>query len=136
MIKEVIPTILAKTFAEVKEKIRQVENFVKWIQIDVADGVFVDNKTWANPEDLKKLKIKAKLEIHLMVEDPEEVINDWLEVADRIIIHSESDCQIEKIIKIVKDKNKEIGLALNPETSVDKVRPFFNKLDLILLMTV
>jgi ribulose-phosphate 3-epimerase len=140
---EIIPTILVKTFTEIKEKIRQVENLVDWIQIDVADGFFVNNKTWPygegikeNLTDLKNLEIKAKIEVHLMVKRPEEIINDWLEIADRVIVHHESDCSLEKVIKIVHDKRKEVGLALNLETPIEKARPFFNDLDLILLMSI
>jgi len=43
---EIIPTILVKSFDEVKQRIKQVEKFVDWAQLDIMDGVFVDNILW------------------------------------------------------------------------------------------
>ena len=102
---EIIPTILVKTFEEVKERIKLVENYVDWVQLDIMDGVFVENLTWNNPEDLKDFKTKVKLEAHLMVQNPEKIIDSWLEVVDRIIIHQESSANIKEIIEKVH-KNK------------------------------
>lgn len=133
---EIIPTILVKTFDEVKEKIRLVENFVDWVQLDIMDGVFVENTTWSNPEDLKNFKTKVKLEAHLMVKNPEKIIDSWLEVVDRIIVHYESSEKIQEIINKVHKNGKQIGVALNPETSIEVAKPFLNDIDLVLLMSV
>lgn len=133
---EIIPTILVKTFEEVKERIKLVENYVDWVQLDIMDGVFVENLTWNNPEDLKDFKTKVKLEAHLMVQNPEKIIDSWLEVVDRIIIHQESSANIKEIIEKVHKNKKQIGVALNPETSIEVAKPFLNDLDLILLMSV
>jgi len=152
---EIIPTILVKNFKEVKERIKQVKRFVNWIHLDIMDGIFVNNKTWpyteGNIKDLKEIsacgrssagwKIKTKIEVHLMVEKPENVIDKWLEVVDRVIIHNESKANnknivIQKLIKKVHKKNKQIGLAINPETPINSIIPFLKKLDLVLIMTV
>ncbi|MCX6730037.1 MAG: ribulose-phosphate 3-epimerase [Candidatus Portnoybacteria bacterium] len=137
MQKQIIPTILVQTFKEVEEKIRLVEDYVEWVQIDVMDGIFVKNTTWNNPNDLVGIKIKTKTEIHLMIENPEEVIDEWLQVADRIIVHFESKItNLNALIKNVHNNGKQIGLAINPETDYEVVKPFLNELDLVLLMTV
>jgi ribulose-phosphate 3-epimerase len=142
---EIIPTILVKNFKEVKERIKKVEDDVNWVQLDIMDGVFVNNETWPYPkgkvDDLKKIKTKLKLEAHLMVQKPEEVIDDWLKVVDRVIIHFESkitnrELGIRELIKKVHKKKKEIGLALNPETHYAVATPFLKDLDLVLFMTV
>lgn len=133
---EIIPTILVKSFKEVKERIRKVENYVDWVQLDIMDGRFVDNTTWNNPEDLKGFKTKTKLEAHLMIEKPEEKIDDWLENVDRVIIHYEACNNPKDLIKKAQSKDKQIGLAINPETSIDVTKPFLNDLDLVLIMTV
>lgn len=137
---EIIPTILVKSFEEAKKRIRKVENYVNWVQLDIMDGVFVNNKTWPYTEgkisDLRKLKTKARLEVHLMIEKPEQKIDDWLKVVDRIIVHCEATENIKEIIEKVYNKGKQIGLAINLETSIEVVKPFLNDLDLILLMTV
>lgn len=137
---EIIPTILAKSFKEIKERIRKVENYINWVQLDVMDGKFVDNTTWPYAEgkisDLKELKTKVRLEAHLMIEKPEQKIDDWLENVDRVIVHYEASNNIEDLIKKAKDKGKQIGLAINPETSIEAVNPFLKDLDLVLCMTV
>jgi ribulose-phosphate 3-epimerase len=133
---EIIPTILVKTFDEVKEKIRLVENYVDWVQLDIMDGVFVENVTWDNHEDLKNFKTKVKLEAHLMVDKPEKIIDDWLKVVDRTIIHQESTKNIQEIIEKTHKQGKEIGIALNPETHPTVIEQFLNNIDLILLMSV
>jgi ribulose-phosphate 3-epimerase len=143
---EIIPTILVPNFNEVKAKIKAVENYVDWAQMDIMDGIFVKNKTWPysakaskgknNPNDLKNFKTKVKLEAHLMVEKPEEVIDDWLEVVERVIVHYEASNNLENLIKKVHQRGKGIGLAINPETSIEAVKPFLKDLDLVLCMAV
>ena len=138
---EIIPTILVKKFEKIKERIKTVEPYVSWVHLDIMDGIFTSNSTWNSPKDLKKIGTKMKLEAHLMVQKPENVINDWLKVLDRIIIHYESkidnkDLVIQKLIKKVHKKNKQIGLAISPDTPVNTVMPFLKKLDLVLIMTV
>ncbi len=138
---EIIPTILVKKFKEAKKQIKQVEELVDWIQLDVVDGVFADNKTWNKSKDLKNFKTLVKIEAHLMIQEPEDVIDNWLDVTDRIIIHYESkinnkDLAIKNLINKAKNKNKQIGLAINPATPYAVVLPFINDLDLVLIMTV
>jgi len=50
---EIIPAIIPKFFQEIEEKIKLVEPYVDWVQLDVMDGKFVNNLTWTNPNDLK-----------------------------------------------------------------------------------
>lgn len=138
---EVIPTILVKSFKEVKERIKKVENYVDWVQLDIMDGVFVDNTTFNDPKKLKNLKTDIKLEAHLMVQKPEEVIDEWLEVVDRIIIHFESEIEgrelgIKEMIRKVHNQGKGFGLAINPETDIAVAKSFLRDLDLVLVMTV
>lgn len=154
---EIIPTILVKDFKEVKDRIKKVEDYVNWVQLDIMDGLFVYNETWPHSvipgrarrdglyskelEKLKKLKTKVKIEAHLMVEKPEEEVDDWLDLVDRIIIHFESkitnrELGIKELIKRIHKKKKQIGLALNPETHHSAAIPFLRDLDLVLFMTV
>lgn len=154
---EIIPTILVKKFNEVKERIKAVEKYVDWVQLDVMDGVFVNNETWPHSvvpgvakrgakyfkeiEKLKKLKTGVKIEAHLMVEKPEEEFDEWLKIADRIIIHFESkitnrELGIRELIKKAHKNKVGFGLALNPETHYAAATPFLKDLDLVLFMTV
>ena len=163
---EIIPTILVNDFGGVKEKIKAVEKYVKWVQLDVMDGVFVNNETWPHSvvpgrakrgkrfsQEIAKLKKlnqsadrKTKIEVHLMVEEPEKEFDEWLRAADRIIIHFESkitsrELGIKELIKKAHKNKREIGLALNPETHFVAATPFIDPrtpsgLDLVLFMTV
>jgi len=106
---EIIPAIIAKSFDELKAKIKLVESYVKTVQLDVMDGIFVDNKTWpyfapqsgaTNDvpflDDLDKLETNLMFEAHLMIEAPHRVLNRWLASPKifRIILHWEA---LEKI---------------------------------------
>jgi len=133
---EIIPTILVKTFKEVKERIEAVEKYVNWVQLDIMDGIFVNNKTWNNAEDLKDFETKAKIEAHLMVDEPEKIIDKWLKFTDRVIVHYEASENLREIIKKIRKKKKEIGIALNPETNPAVLEPFLQDLNLVLFMTV
>jgi ribulose-phosphate 3-epimerase len=134
---EIIPTILVKKFSEVKERIKAVEKYVNWVQLDIMDGIFVANETWCNPADLKNFQTKAKLEAHLMIQNPEEAVDDWLKVVDRVIVHFESKISdLTGLIRKIHNGGKQIGLAINPETHFSVVAPFLKDLDLVLFMTV
>ena len=127
---KVIPTINCVHFECVKEKLKAAAKFSSWAQIDIADGTFTPNNTWNAPEDLKKPQID--LEIHLMTENPEKAINDWLETgAKRIIVHIETIKDLK-----LKTGNFELGLAINPETPVEKLAPYLNNIKFVLILGV
>ncbi|MFH1461019.1 MAG: ribulose-phosphate 3-epimerase [Patescibacteria group bacterium] len=134
---EVIPTIIAKDFEELKEKVKKVEPYVEWVQLDVMDGKFVDNITWNKPEELKELETSLNLEAHLMVEKPEEIIQAWIDSGvKRIIFHYESTQKHKEILEQVKSKGLEVGLAINPNTPIEVLDQYIFDLDLVLIMTV
>ena len=54
---EIIPAIIAKNFKELKEKIEIVEQYVRWVQLDIMDGNFVPNFTWNKPKEAGGIKI-------------------------------------------------------------------------------
>ena len=127
---EVIPTIIAKDSQELKKKIKLIGSYSSWVQLDVMDGKFVPNKTWQDPEDLKSIKTSLKIEVHLMINDPQRVIKKWLKAAQRIIIHWES--RGAKKVRFTK----QMGIALNPGTPWQEIEKFIPQIDLVLLMTV
>ncbi|NQV00726.1 MAG: ribulose-phosphate 3-epimerase [Parcubacteria group bacterium] len=134
---QIIPTIIAKDFEELQEKIRKVEPYVDWIQLDVMDNKFVDNITWNQPSDLKDLKTDSNLEVHLMIQNPEDYINNWIESGvKRIIFHYESTDKHKEIIEKIKQADLGVGIAINPETSIEVIDNFIEELDLVLIMTV
>ena len=123
---ELIPSINVLTFVEVKERIVKVEPYVSWCHLDVTDGVFSKHETWRDPKDLARLQTKLNVEVHLMVAEPENVIEQWLVVpVKRVIVHIEAMKNPELIIKKCREADVEVGFAINPETPWEKLQPWF-----------
>ncbi len=139
---EIIPAIIAEDFRELKKKIRLVEPYVDWVQIDIMDGKFVPHSTWSEPKKLKDINTNLKIETHLMILDPFKTVDDCLRAGvSRVIIHWESlksnpEGQLKKITEKVKSYKSQIGVALNPETPWQEIKAFVKNLDLVLLMGV
>ena len=134
---QVIPTILVKTKKELEHKIKIVMRHVDTVQIDVMDGVFVPNTTWAKVDIIKRLKFPIEFEVHLMVKDPEATIESWADAgAKRIIFHIEATRVPEECIKIIKRFKREVGIAINPKTPISRIEKFLSKIDYVLVMGV
>lgn len=133
---EIIPAIIAPEFNEIKKKVGQVEGLVNWVQIDVVDGLFAENYTWEHFQDLADLPGKVKVEIHLMVEQPEHYVSDWMQVADRIIVHVEATEKMSFIIDQFANVPVRLGLAALWETPVKKLAEYGHRVDLIQLMGI
>lgn len=124
----VIPAINEMDFEEIKKKIKTAADFgAEWVHLDVADGKFTKNVLWNNPKDLESLRataydLRANLEVHLMVQNPDEVLDSWLDAkVKRVIIHLES----AKDIDVMKMKcvafGVELFLAIKPDTPVERL---------------
>jgi ribulose-phosphate 3-epimerase len=148
---EIIPAIIAKDFDELRKKIESVESFVKTVQLDVMDGIFVPNTTWpyTNKEpfsvgDIDREPFSVNLEAHLMVSTPQAVLGEWFSSKiKRIIVHWETvgainnkQSTINNLVGEARKSGKEFGIALNPETPVEVLEPYIKDLDLVLLMSV
>ncbi|MDP3771856.1 MAG: ribulose-phosphate 3-epimerase [bacterium] len=134
---EIIPSINVRRFEKVQERIAKVEPFARSCHLDVTDGIFSKHETWRNPVDLTQLKTKLFVEVHLMVEDPEKIIDSWLvEPIQRVIVHIEAMKNPEFIIRKCRATGREIGFAIKPETSVDALTPWFSKVDLVQVLGV
>ncbi len=142
---EIAPSIIGKDFSEIKTLIEKVEQLVNWIQIDVSDGVFSLNKTWpynheGDIEELKYFlskKLRPKFEIHLMIDKPEQIIDQWLRIKpDRILIHFESTNNIRLVIEKVVKAGIVPGIVLNLETPVDVFTQFYGLVDHIQFMNI
>ncbi len=127
---QIIPAILPRDFAEIAEKVELVKGFVKNIQIDICDGHFVPSFTWPYKKHddsfEKMLKEQEGLpdwqnidyEFDLMVNKPEDVVDDWVAVgAARIIIHAEAKGDVVAAVKSLQGR-AEVGLAFNIDTPV------------------
>jgi len=133
----VIPAILVKNKKEFKEKIKLISKYSDIFQIDVMDGKFVPNITWADTDIIEHMHLPLLYEAHLMIEDPYIIIEDWVRAgAFRIIFHIESTKKALDCIKKIKKYKKEAGVAINPNTSIIKIKDLLLKLDYVLVMGV
>ncbi len=136
MANQIIPAILGENFNEVSKKLALVEGLVEWAHIDVCDGVFAEGFTWDNPQDLFQIEGKTKIAVHLMVDRPEEIAGEWLEVADRVIIHAEATDKIGEIIEIFNGRSLMLGVALKLETPIEEIEPFMAQVKNVHLMSI
>lgn len=133
---EVIPAIIAQDFQEIKKKIVSVDGLVNWVQIDIIDGLFAPTNTWESFQDLLELEGKTKVEVHLMVEQPEHYLADWMRVADRVIVHFESTEHLPEIVTQFENVPVNLGVALLLETPLEKLHPFKGKISFIQLLGI
>ncbi len=134
----VFPSILSTNFFNLKHKLDQFQDVgIDYIHLDVMDGHFVDNISFG-PSMLKAIKdnYNFKVDTHLMVSNPEKSIKTFIERTDWISFHIEVNADFNKCIEIVKTNNKKVGMVLNPSTPLDKLIPYLEKLDYVLLMSV
>tara|TARA_B100000029_G_scaffold30130_1_gene28873 strand:+ start:40 stop:699 length:660 start_codon:yes stop_codon:yes gene_type:complete len=136
---KISPSILSADFSKLGKEIQDLEKAkADLIHIDVMDGHFVPNIT-IGPEVIKKLRKYTSLpfDVHLMIAPVDNFIKNFAEAgADIITIHPEATNNILESIKKIKSYGKKAGVSLNPETSVDKVMPILNMIDLVLIMSV
>lgn len=134
----IIPSILVPSKNVFLEQIKAVEDRVSLVQIDIADGVFVPEKTWADP-DVVAETLNIDCELHLMVEDPLKEVRRWTEVRQvkRILVHHESDPEhIADMLAQIHSYGWEVGVVLNPETSADAIESFLEEIDSVMFMGV
>ena len=134
---EIIPSINVLDFTELKKKIKLVEPYVKWAHLDVSDGVFTKHVSWHEPKDLVGFKTKLKLEVHLMIENPEKETEKWLiEPVSRIIFHQEATKNPKFLIEKIHEAKKEAGMAIKPDTPWLKLFPYLGKVEVLQLLAV
>ena len=131
---EVIPAIIANSQSELDSRLKKVQEIVNIVQLDFMDNEFVPNSSlWF---DYALPQVNIIFEAHLMVKHPVRWIKSHLDNIDIFLVHYESDDDINEAIDIAREHNKGIGLVINPETSVDKIKPFMDRIDQVLVMTV
>lgn len=111
---------------------------VDFIHVDVMDGKYVQNKTMSFNE-LKKIGYytKKRLDVHLMVMKPLNYIDDYasLNVAS-MSVHLDIRNNVAEVLERIKEYGIKAGIALNPADDIDKIIPYLDKIDQILVMSV
>lgn len=111
---------------------------VDYIHIDIMDGKFVDNKTWTISEITKITKNSTlPLDVHLMVNNPSKYIEDYAMLnTNDIIFHYEAVKDVNSMIDEIKNYGLKVGIAINPDTAVEEIYQYLDKVDLVLVMSV
>ena len=135
------PSILSADFANLERDIKLVETHgADWIHVDVMDGHFVPNITIGAPvvKSLRKVT-DLPLDVHLMIENPEKYIDDFINAgSDIITFHYEAvqKNNITNVIQKIKSCGIKVGLSIKPKTLPEEILEYLQDLDLLLVMTV
>jgi ribulose-phosphate 3-epimerase len=136
---KIAPSILSADFARLGDEIRAVEKAgADMIHFDVMDGHFVPNLSIGIPvlESVRKVT-KLPLDAHLMISEPARYVEAFVKAgADSISVHCEVCPDIPAMAKRIHDLGARASIGINPETEPDKVLPFAEHLDMILVMSV
>jgi ribulose-phosphate 3-epimerase len=136
---QISPSILSADFSQLGVEIKRLEEGgADMIHVDVMDGHFVPNLT-IGPPVIKALRKQCdlKFDVHLMISPVHKYIESYADAgADIITIHPEATDNLEASILKIRELNKKVGVSLNPDSIIDLIRNFLDKIDLILIMSV
>lgn len=136
---KIAPSILSADFAKLAEEIKDVENGgADYIHVDVMDGHFVPNIT-IGPLIVEAIRpgTKLPLDVHLMIEQPDLYINEFVRAgADIITVHVEACKHLHRTIQLIKSFGIKAGVVLNPHTPVESIQHILEDIDMVLFMTV
>lgn len=133
---QIIPAILSSNKQDAYQKVDMVASLVEWVQLDVVDGKFTDSTTWNNPQEVKHLVDKVKVEAHLMVQQPENVMDAWIASGvGRIYIHYESTTQHKAILQKIQAAGIEAGVAILGSTPLSSIYDIMDNIDAVLIFS-
>lgn len=136
----IAPSILSADFARLGEEVDAVlKAGADWVHFDVMDNHYVPNLT-IGPMVCKALRnygVTAPIDVHLMVKPVDSLIEDFAKAgATFITFHPEASDHVDRSLELVKSFGCKTGLVLNPETSLDSLDSCWDRLDMVLLMSV
>ncbi|MBR1744000.1 MAG: ribulose-phosphate 3-epimerase [Lachnospiraceae bacterium] len=136
---QIAPSILAADFNILGAQIAELEkNGIEMLHIDVMDGMFVPSISFGFPviSSIRK-ECRMFFDVHLMIERPERYVKEFvISGADSITVHAEACEDLNQTIDLIHDSGVKCGIALNPETEIERVLPYLEKTDMILVMSV
>ena len=122
-----------------KKAVERINNTdCEYLHLDIMDNTFTSSSsfTYEESKEINKINNK-KLDIHLMSNNIDEVLDDYIKLKPDIIsFHYEAVENPEKYIKKIKKNNIMVGLAINPDTLVSEIYEYLDKIDVVLVMSV
>lgn len=135
----VAPSVLAADFRRLEQELQEVERYgADMLHVDIMDGHFVPNISFGPfVVDFMRQSTNLPLDVHLMIERPEQMIPEFYRAgADRITVHAEACTHLHRVVHQIKELGVKPGVAVNPATPVSALEHIMAEVDLILIMTV
>ena len=136
---KIAPSILAADFGNLSRDCEIIDKSnADWLHLDVMDGLFVPNISFGMPivSSIRKIT-KKPLDVHLMIIKPERYIDKFIEIgSDILTVHIEATMEMDNILDKIKKSSIKSGIAINPDTPINKLENYINKVDLVCMMGV
>ena len=135
----IAPSILAADFANIHSEVEMLNaSNADWVHVDIMDGIFVPNISFGIPVTQAIHKHSKKpLDVHLMIEKPENYVEAFKKAGAEIItVHYEACPHLHRNIQQIKDLGCKAGVALNPHTPVQLLEDLIQDIDMVCVMSV
>ena len=136
---ELSPSLLSADFTDLKSEIEVLDkNGVKYLHLDVMDGMFVPNISFG-PMIIKQLRPLTNMifDVHLMIEDPDRYVQNFKDAgADILTVHYEACKHLHRTVSYIKSLGMKAGVSLNPANNIEVLDYVLEDLDLVLIMSV
>jgi len=134
---KIAPSILSADKEHINEEIKQIEKYAGLIHVDIMDGVFVPTTTF-DSAFVKTIKTKVPIDVHLMVHEPsDDYIKGFIDAgAYSVTIHDEACKDPNHQIDFIRSHGARPAISIKPKTSLEKIKPYIKKVDMVLIMTV
>jgi ribulose-phosphate 3-epimerase len=138
----IAPSLLSMDFTQTLSQLNEIkQSHATWLHFDVMDGHFVPNLSFG-PDICKQIRLNSDLfmDVHIMVSNPNYFSDVFMNVgADLITFHLEACANEQEVIQIIDKihaKNVKVGLSIKPDTNIESLFPYLDKIDLVLIMSV